>query len=319
MLVLFFICVFSKVAAQEKTYMDTITVTVKEKVLITIATINYKTLFKEKIIYTDIYSLQSNISKIKTNIPVYQNFKIEYIPGKSLLVKEIENKKYYQLKDNKIESFDFGNECFVNGNNYTMSICFADINELLNKNLKNELEQFGQSLQKEQIKINTVSLQISVPKDSTHNDSLNIILYPKTQKRWEWGGQLGVGAGLIKNEWFNSLSYTLSVIHRKNGINKTSFNATIKGFPTFTNNDFENNTFAYMGVMSKMSDIGNKQQWIGFQIGTIVRNEGNFFGKDMHTIGTLYQFGMFRVIPELYFTKFLNIKYMGLQIEFGFL
>jgi hypothetical protein len=56
---------------------------------------------------------------------------------------------------------------------------------------------------------------------------------------------------------------------------------------------------------------------MGIEVGKIIRNEGNIFGKDAYKFGTLKDFGKLTLSTEFYFYDNFNKFYPGLRIEFN--
>lgn len=311
-LILVFLCLTLKTKAIEKTYLDTVKISIDNKVFISIATFYYRDLINDSAIFEDVAILQANISKIKSEIPEYKVYKIEYIPGKSMVIKEGENKKSYHVNKGVIEPYLFLNECVVTGNDYIMTINFLGIDDLIMCDLKAKLEQSFQQMPKKNKMATTYNYTFSDNKLS-HLKELD----KKNGAKDVLVLEVGIGAGMVKNQLFNNISFTLGVILPKNGMWKHNWYTSGRAFVTFdANNDLKKNSILNLGYRVNTSKELNHQNWMGFEIGRLIRNEGRLFDKDTYVLGTIKEFGKLTLTTEFYFSDKFSKIYPGLRIEF---
>ena len=321
--IIFLMLILINAAAQEIPYQDTIKITVDDRLAATIAFSNYKVFIKGNSVFEDLGTLKTNILKAKTEIPIYQSYKIEYVPGKSLIIKEGENKRTYQLKNNVFETLNYTYQCNLYGKDYNMFIVFSELSDLTNVELKSRMEKWEQSLQNAHFPKNIVSTRDESKignVDSLLNDSsiVKFTLFPVTQKKIQFILEGGVGAALIKNQPLNSISVTSGLRFRTKGIILNDFFLTLRNFPTFNNNQIQTNNILSFGWRSNISHNNIKQNWLGIELGRVVKNEADFFGENRNVMGLSRQYGKLTVVPEIYFTGFIKKVYPGLRIEFRF-
>ncbi len=314
---LFFILISitSLVTAQEKrSYLDTLKITIDNKLNVVIAIYDTKELTKTSSMFDDISLFQSNLAKTKDEIPVYKNYLICYISGESLVIREGENKKSFIVKENSVEPTNLNNELFIQGENYKMYIFFGDIADLIEYDLKSKIEMALKEMPDKgrfagtfNFSVKDTAVQHLMELDRK-NGSLDVLVI-----------KMGIGAGIIKNQPMNDFAVTCGIMLPRNGILKYNGYLSVREFLIYEGTrNVEDNTFLNLGFRVNTTKNIEHNNWMGVELGYNLKRESDFFGKNTFVFGTIKEFGKFTISTELYFSDNFKNYYPGIRVEFDF-
>jgi len=280
--------------------------------LIDISVADYDGFMKQKGILEDISAFQNSIAKIKSEASEYKNYKIDYSPGKSLVIKEGENKKVYQLKGNNIETFNFTGECNIYGADYIMRINFIDIKDLINTDIKTNVEKTLQKMPLKKPFAGVRNFEINDTAITEHKE-----LDRNSGKMDQLSIVIGIGAGVIKNQLLNDFCVTIGTTFARNGIPKYGFYLSLKDYFIFdAENKMKVDGCLSAGFKLNASKNINKQNWFGLEAGYFIKNSSKILGNDVIVVGTVKEFGRFSVTPQIYFSDGFNKYFPGLRLSF---
>jgi hypothetical protein len=310
-------------AQETGSYLDTLKITINNKLSINITTFN--PIKSKDAILEDLSNFQAEMLKIKTEIPQYPNYIIEYNPGKTIIIREGNNKKIFRIIDSKVELFNLTNDCRISGKNYKMLINFSDVNDLMEIDIKTKVQQVFDKLPQ---KIKNARTRNYIIKDTSiiHLENLDF----KNGDKDVLVLTAGMGAGFIRNEVSSNITGTIGVILPKNGISTYNYYCSIRGFLTpvsYNKNKIDFNNFLYLGFKINTSKNINKQNWWGFEVGKLIKYDGSFFiDNGTFSIGTVKDFGKLSITTELFFSNYITTSlytssnnsciYPGVRINF---
>ncbi|MBK6285458.1 MAG: hypothetical protein IPF54_24835 [Draconibacterium sp.] len=133
----------------------------------------------------------------------------------------------------------------------------------------------------------------------------------------------GVGAGVIKNQWVNDISFKVGLGFMNKGLQRNVYFAELKMYYDFSNassdNLFSVNSFVTVGWEHNYSKILKNEKWFGVSLGYLVDRNTDFFNEKTWKFGIHKRINQtISVNPELYFNGFFNNIYPGVQIGITF-
>lgn len=133
----------------------------------------------------------------------------------------------------------------------------------------------------------------------------------------------GVGAGVIKNQWVNDISFKVGLGFMNKGLQRNVYFAEFKMYYDFSNassdNLFSINSFVTAGWEHNFSKTIEKEKWFGLSLGYLVDRNTDFFEKNTWRFAIHKRINQtISVSPELYFNGFFENIYPGVQIGISF-
>ena len=131
----------------------------------------------------------------------------------------------------------------------------------------------------------------------------------------------GAGAGLVKNFWIPDLSFEIGIQLNKKGVLR--HNAYISSnllFDFSTESNLNINTFLNAGFRWNLDKDEETPDWLGFEVGYLIGQEGNLFGENTMKAGlnwSLFKGRSVTVSPHLYLTDNFKTVYPGIRIGIG--
>jgi hypothetical protein len=134
---------------------------------------------------------------------------------------------------------------------------------------------------------------------------------------------VGVGVGIIKNQWVNDISFKIGLGFMNKGLERNVYFAEFKMYYDFSNasndNIFSINSFVSVGWEHNYSKTFEKEKWFGLSAGYLVDRKTDFFEKNTFKIAVHKRINQtISISPELYFNGFFKNINPGVQIGISF-
>jgi hypothetical protein len=134
---------------------------------------------------------------------------------------------------------------------------------------------------------------------------------------------IGVGAGIVKNQWVNDISLKVGFGFMNKGLQRNAYYAEFKMVYDFLNASsdklFSINSFVTAGWEHNYSRNIDKEKWFGVSLGYLVDRNTDFFEKNTWKFAVHKRINQtISVSPELYFNDFFKNVYPGIQIGISF-
>jgi hypothetical protein len=294
----------------QKTYQDTLSVKIDNKIEVGLSIYNYSDL---KDTVEDNLEVLNKILKDNNNIPVNLPYTIIYEPHKKLSIKEAESKETVIWENGKQKPYKFTNTCKISAKSYFMIIEFNELEDLTSEDFINRLKEAIDATITNQNRYSRL-FNYEFKEGSMASNEDNII-----GKRGDMISiKAGVGANLIKNQPVIDLSGELAFVFQKKGISKNQYYLTYNLLYDFIDNSKTNlNSFLNLGYRYNLSNNRDDSDWLGVEFGYLISREGDMFDKDTFRFGFNWEVGnSITISPQLYISS--EQTFPGLRIGFGF-
>ena len=133
----------------------------------------------------------------------------------------------------------------------------------------------------------------------------------------------GVGAGIVKNQWVNDISFKIGLAFGEKGLQQNLYFAEFKMVYDFSNasgdNIFSVNSFVTAGWEHNFSKNSEKEKWFGLSLGYLVSRKTDFFEKNTWKFAINKRINQtISISPEFYFNGFFKNIYPGVQVGISF-
>lgn len=304
------IALSSALSHAQKTYKDTLSVTIDDKIKVGLSIYDYSYL-KETV--EDNLEILNKILQDNNDIPVNLPYVIIYEPLKKLSIKEAESTETVIWENGKQKPYKFTNTCKISAKSYFMIIEFNELEDLTSEELINQLKEA----------IDTTTAQHSrhsrLFNYEFKNDSIISNKYNTVGRRGDMLSlKAGVGANLIKNQPVIDLSGEVAFTFSKKGLLKNQYYLSYNLLYDFIDNSKANlNSFLNVGYRYNLSNAKDGSDWLGVEFGYLISREGDMFDDNTFRFGLNWDVGnSITVSPQLYISK--EQTFPGLRIGFGF-
>jgi len=309
---LLILCCNSFTRAQKHT-LDSIEVVLDNKTEINLAIYNYKQLSDN--LKTD-YTTLVSILKEKSEIPEQIFYSINYNPDKSVSIKQSNGAEKTLWENEKQTDLELNNQCNIHSEYYLLNIKFNNIQDILNDSLLirlleavNETEEINDRISKTY----AYSFQgMQITKDeqiNITNKSLDVIFLKG-----------GVGVSLIKSEPIIDISAEIGIGLANKGIIRNQYYFSYNLMFDFMEESKTNlNGFLNLGYRRNLSNNNEKPNWLGVELGYLIHDQGELFGKNTFKLGVNWELGKYiSISPQLYMSDDFKELYPAVRVGIGF-
>lgn len=297
----------------QKTAMDSVCVQIENKAEMNLAIYSYNNLAEN--IEDDFSSLQIILKETK-DIPEEISYTINYIPNKSLIIKQNMESERIVWKNGEQTKYQFNNQCNVTTASYYLQIRFNELEELISDSLIAQIMEVIDTTTNIQSRYSTIYNYSFEGMQLTHNQQFDKNILHRDMLSLSGG----VGVNLIKNEPVIDISAGLALSFSKKRILKNQYYASYNLLFDFTGETTINvNGFLNIGYRNNASKKVNKSNWLGVELGYLVNRQGDLFEKNTFKLGVNWELGKYvSVSPQLYMSGDFNQFYPAIRIGFGF-
>jgi hypothetical protein len=304
---------FSNFLSGQKTTIDSASVRMENKAELNLAIYSYKNLAEN--VKTDFSSLQLILEETK-NIQEKTPYSINYIPNKSMTIKQTETGEKIIWENGVQTLYQFNNQCTITADNYLLQIQFNELEVLISDSLLTQL-----------MAVIDTTTNIQGRYATTFNYSFEGLKLIHNKQYDDKNGQMdmlmlkgGVGVNLIKSEPVIDVSAEITFAFTKKGILKNQYFLSYNLLFDFMEESTVNlNGFLNLGYRNNLSNNKDKPNWLGVEVGYLVNSQGDLFGKNTFKLGVNWELGRYvSVSPQLYMSDNFNQFYPAIRIGFGF-
>lgn len=294
----------------QKTYKDTLSVTIDDKIYVGMSIYDYSDL-KENV--EKHLKVLHEILMDNKDVPQNSPYSIHYETDKKLSISVKESTETVIWENGKQKPYKFTNTCKISAKSYFMIIEFNELEDLTSEDLINQLKEAIDATVTNQSRYSRL-FNYSFEGDSMISSENDII--------GNTGDMLslkaGVGANLIKNQPVIDLSGEIAFTFSKKGLLKNQYYLSYNLLYDFIDNSKANlNSFLNLGYRYNLSNAKDGTDWLGVEFGYLISREGDMFDDNTFKFGFNWDVGnSITVSPQLYISK--EQTFPGLRIGFGF-
>lgn len=293
---------------------DTIRYTVPGQVEMLILSPDYDLLRREPRLLTLFTDFQRDFALVQADMPEAESYRITYLQNVMLEIEEKTLKKKYNIVEGQASVASFTNEAILRGNGITVIISFSEAQVLLDAELLKAAENLAAQLpsQERQLKVlrfegNDLNVSPRLTEDRTAGnlDMLSFVF--------------GVGANMIRNQFMTDVRGEIGVWLNKKGVLKNQFYASTDLLFAFNpEQQAVINNFVNLGFRRNFSSNPSKDDWLGFEVGYLVREAGDIFPSNTMKMGLNWSVGnKMTVAPQIYFNGAFQQVSPAIRIGFG--
>jgi hypothetical protein len=293
-------------------------------------TISYKSTDTfELMIVVDDYHLLKNVNDLPEIFEGFQKRLTEiqpyltdehlieyYYPNKIDLVKESYTRSFESGADGKLaEKYRHEARIFDPLGKYHVLLKFNDVSEISQVNFSSLMKELVAGLPEKQRFLRyleygtdqgTGKLKLQDNRPSGVIDMLSL--------------QAGVGANVYRNKFLTDISGEISLQLSQKGILRNQFYVSNNLMFAFNaENTSIINNFTNIGYRRNLSNNVNSPNWLGVELGTLTKRNGDIFQPNTMRLGVNWQAGKhISIAPQLYFNGFFQQVSPGIRVGIGF-
>ena len=297
----------------QQNVLDSIRVQIEDKAELNLAIYKYKNLTEN--VEEDFKSLLLILKETK-DIPEKISYSVNYEPNKSVTIKQTEANEKIIWNNGEKSKYQFNNQCNIRSENYYLKIQFNEFEELISDSL---IAQILEAID------TTVNIQERYTKTYNYSfDGMKLIHNKQYDAKSGQGDMLmlkgGVGVNLIKSEPVIDISAEMAFTFSKKGILRNQYYVSYNLlFDFMEESKINSNGFLNVGYRRNLSNNIDKPNWLGVELGYLVNQQGELFGKNTFKLGVNWDIGKYvSVAPQLYMSEDFTEFYPAVRIGFGF-
>ncbi len=302
----------SSIYGQKRT-LDSIYIVLDNKTELNLAIYNYKNLADN--IRTDYTKFLSILSE-NNDIPDDISYSIDYNTNKTLSIKQTKGGERIIWENNTQKKFQFSNQCNIRSKDYYLKIKFNDLQALMSDSLLKRLleaidkiDETNNRLSKTYVYEFQGDKLIRDEQLDNRTKSLDVIFLKG-----------GLGVNLIKSEPIIDISGEIGFGIARKGILKNQYYVSYNLLFDFMEESKTNlNGFLNVGYRRNLSNNIDKPNWLGVELGYLIKNQGDLFGKNTFKFGVNWELGKYvSISPQLYLSNDGKDFYPALRLGIGF-
>ncbi len=302
----------SSIYGQKRT-LDSIYIVLDNKTELNLAIYNYKNLADN--IRTDYTKFLSILSE-NNDIPDDISYSIDYNTNKTLSIKQTKGGERIIWENNTQKKFQFSNQCNIRSKDYYLKIKFNDLQALMSDSLLKRLleaidkiDETNNRLSKTYVYEFQGDKLIRDEQLDNRTKSLDVIFLKG-----------GLGVNLIKSEPIIDISAEIGFGIARKGILKNQYYVSYNLLFDFMEESKTNlNGFLNVGYRRNLSNNIDKPNWLGVELGYLIKNQGDLFGKNTFKFGVNWELGKYvSISPQLYLSNDGKDFYPALRLGIGF-
>ena len=297
----------------QQNVLDSIRVQIEDKAELNLVIYKYKNLTEN--VEEDFKSLLLILKETK-DIPEKISYSVNYEPNKSVTIKQTEANEKIIWNNGEKSKYQFNNQCNIRSENYYLKIQFNEFEELISDSL---IAQILEAID------TTVNIQERYTKTYNYSfDGMKLIHNKQYDAKSGQGDMLmlkgGVGVNLIKSEPVIDISAEMAFTFSKKGILRNQYYVSYNLlFDFMEESKINSNGFLNVGYRRNLSNNIDKPNWLGVELGYLVNQQGELFGKNTFKLGVNWDIGKYvSVAPQLYMSEDFTEFYPAVRIGFGF-
>ena len=316
LLILLIFITFGKALGQkEEAPRDSIYYRATENLELYILSADYHMLTKDDRLQSILREFQQNLGEIEAKVPTTAAYTIDYRYQTSIEILQGNRIAGFSINGDKVIE-DFRNEAILSdpGSSYRVTIRFNDLETLRNANFVSMLGEIIAALPEKDRYLRYLEFrpesQVGKAKlvenrPSGYLDMLSL--------------QAGVGANVYRGKFLTDLTGEIGLHLNHKGLLRNQFYVSNNLMFSFNaENAAILNNFTSFGYRRNFSNQRDKPNWLGLEIGTLTKRNGDIFQPNTMRLGMNWQAGKhITVSPQLYFNGFFKDVSPGFRVGIG--